>query len=163
MSECKKMLPNLTIVSILLIRFNIKFYEKLRVAASRLIPCFLTNFLTRKSHLSLSNAEILCEEHVKLETYPGYCLWVGIIPIDLIWCVIFSVARWLQLRDQMQGIKKVQWLRMLRVIWQTEQLPHRRPALWCLLVLIRTQVLLEMVSTSLLTCYHESQTSRKKM
>ena len=27
MSECKKMLPNLTIVSILLIRFNIKFYE----------------------------------------------------------------------------------------------------------------------------------------
>ena len=163
MSECKKMLPNLTIVSILLIRFNIKFYEKLRVAASRLIPCFLTNFLTRKSHLSLSNAEILCEEHVKLETYPGYCLWVGIIPIDLIWCVIFSVARWLQLRDQMQGIKKVQWLRMLRVIWQTEQLPHRRPALWCLLVLIRTQVLLEMVSTSLLTCYHESETSSKKM
>ena len=30
-----------------------------------LIPCFLTNFLSTKSLLSLSNTEILREEHVK--------------------------------------------------------------------------------------------------
>ena len=32
--------------------------------------CFLTNFLITKSRLS--NTKILCEEHVKLETFLGY-------------------------------------------------------------------------------------------
>ena len=29
-----------------------------------------------KSRLSLSNTEILCEEHLKLQTFLGYCLQV---------------------------------------------------------------------------------------
>ena len=55
--ECKKVL---TIVSAtLLIGLIIKFYFYF-------IPCFLTNFLTTKSLLSLGNTKFLCEEHVRL-------------------------------------------------------------------------------------------------
>ena len=47
---------NFTIVSTtLMIGLNIKK-----------IPCFLTNFVTTKSLLNLSDTEILCKEHVKL-------------------------------------------------------------------------------------------------
>ena len=40
--------------------------------------CFLTNFLITKSRLS--NTKILCEEHVKLETFLGYfqLVWYGL-------------------------------------------------------------------------------------
>ena len=56
---------NFTIVSTtLLIGLNIKFYE---IFTKQHIyhPLFSTNFLTTKSRLSLSNTEILYEEHVK--------------------------------------------------------------------------------------------------
>ena len=48
----------------------------LRKAAFIFILCFLDNFLISKSCLSLSNTETLCEEHVNLLTFLGYCLQV---------------------------------------------------------------------------------------
>ena len=48
----------------------------LRKAAFIFILCFLDNFLISKSWLSLSNTETLCEEHVNLLTFLGYCLQV---------------------------------------------------------------------------------------
>ena len=74
-SECKKVLS--LILSLLHSSdwFKHQILRNLRQAAGRciLIPCFLTNFLITKSLLSQSNTEILCEEHVKLETFLGYC------------------------------------------------------------------------------------------
>ena len=50
--------------------------RNLRIAAFIFILCVLDNFLISKSWLSLSNTETLCEEHVNLLTFLGYCLQV---------------------------------------------------------------------------------------
>ena len=46
--------------------FQHKILRNLRKIACILIPCYLTKFLITKSRLSLSNTEILCEEHEKM-------------------------------------------------------------------------------------------------
>ena len=46
--------------------FKHQILRNLRKAACILIPFFLSNFLITKSRLSLSNTEIVCEDHVKL-------------------------------------------------------------------------------------------------
>ena len=59
--------------------FKHQLLRNLHKAAYISIPCFLTNFLVTKYLLSLSNTEILCEEHLKLQTFLGYCfqlLWL---------------------------------------------------------------------------------------
>ena len=46
--------------------FKQQILRNLCKAACFLIICFLAQFAVTKSRLSLSNKEILCEEHVKL-------------------------------------------------------------------------------------------------
>ena len=53
--------------------FKHQIIGNLLKAACLLIPFFLFNFYLTKSRLSLSNTEILCAEHVKLQTFLGCC------------------------------------------------------------------------------------------
>ena len=59
----------LSLVHFLLVK-TCQILRNLRKAAYILAPCFLTNFLITKSRLSLSNTEILCDEHVDATEVP---------------------------------------------------------------------------------------------
>ena len=64
-SECEKG-DNPTIVSSTLLSWTYQILRNLHncKAACILVPCFLTNFLITKSRLSLTNTEILSDEHI---------------------------------------------------------------------------------------------------